>query len=867
MALKVKIIADDKLSSGLLGIGKKIGGLGVKFAKFGIIGGAAISGVAVKLSADFSKSLAEVSTLMTDVTEKDIKNMSKELRGLAGATGQGLGPLVKAKYDIVSAGFSDAASSAKLLNQAARLAVGGVTTAAAAADILTTALNAYGQTADEAADFSDILFTTVRLGKTTMNELAGSLGRVLPLAKASNLAFENVGAAMATITAAGLDTFEASTALRGAIKALAAPANEAKTAMQAAGIEVKRFDDGSIDLVNTIKQFEGMDPDTLTNFIPDVRAGTAILSMANNVDKLAQNIEGFADRTGAANTAFEKMSNEFSTKMAQFKNHMHSIMIEIGGVIIDAITPAVDEANKVLETLGDIGWDKVGKAVVENWDLTFSAISQISGVFFSALVPLAKQTFLKVGSVAISSLKLAMSAGAFSISEIIFGGAEKERMAKLVQTFGQEAVGEFVKSIEAGKTDISLLDTDKTIIDIQTMLDQIDDRFVAGSGKFVADAENTGRLVGKFLGENVAQNFNSFMSSSWDVDSLGEIIGTSTEQATIILEEYYARIKELAEQSKDEAPPPGPDPVKTAEAADEIVTTWGDAWTQLALDNAQYNTEVIEGLAVLKEAYQLSTEDIAVIMEDWRTAQKEMNTLSHEEQLANISSITDQRKIAIATQIKDEKLRQVEIDKLSKWEIEQKKRVTDDKNALVTQGYQHAASALTSLASINKGASKANFMVWKRTSQVQAMVDTYASATAAYKALAGIPVVGPALGAAAAAAAIAAGLANVSRIEAQTFQFGGTVREDAGMRDTVPALLRPREIVSTPEANDLFGDEISQMNQIADGGGSDSQLSESITIHAVDSESLEDSLKRNPMAVRDAIKELKEDGFLTGVID
>lgn len=46
----------------------------------------------------------------------------------------------------------------------------------------------------------------------------------------------------------------------------------------------------------------------------------------------------------------------------------------------------------------------------------------------------------------------------------------------------------------------------------------------------------------------------------------------------------------------------------------------------------------------------------------------------------------------------------------------------------------------------------------------QTTIDTYQSAVAAYKSLAGIPVVGPALGAIAAAAAVAGGLANVSKI-------------------------------------------------------------------------------------------------------
>jgi len=47
---------------------------------------------------------------------------------------------------------------------------------------------------------------------------------------------------------------------------------------------------------------------------------------------------------------------------------------------------------------------------------------------------------------------------------------------------------------------------------------------------------------------------------------------------------------------------------------------------------------------------------------------------------------------------------------------------------------------------------------------IQATIDTYKGATAAYASLAGIPVVGPALGAVAAGAAIAAGIANVKAI-------------------------------------------------------------------------------------------------------
>ena len=63
----------------------------------------------------------------------------------------------------------------------------------------------------------------------------------------------------------------------------------------------------------------------------------------------------------------------------------------------------------------------------------------------------------------------------------------------------------------------------------------------------------------------------------------------------------------------------------------------------------------------------------------------------------------------------------------------------------------------------------------KRFAQVQALVDAYASANAAYKAMAGIPVIGPGLAVAAATAAIGAGLANVQMIEKAEKGFDGFV--------------------------------------------------------------------------------------------
>ena len=345
---------------------KSLGGGLKSLTKVSVLAGAGIAALSVKLAGDFSKNLREVSTLMDNTSEKSIKKMSKELRLLSQTSGLALSSLSKAKYDVVSAGFADASESAQILAASTQLAVGGVTSASAAADLLTTSLNAYGLSANQVNDVSDVLFTTVRLGKTTMDELAGSLGKVLPVAKSSGVSLSAVGAAMASLTAGGINTAESTTALRSAIMALTAPVGASAKAMADAKIEAKRFEDGSLDLLGTIKQFEGMDPAALRKFIPDISASVAISSLANNVEGLSDNLIKFEERAGASETAFNKMAGEFNTQMAMLKNTSQSVMIEIGNVIIDAILPSVKQANEALATMGEIGWDVVAKRLEGN---------------------------------------------------------------------------------------------------------------------------------------------------------------------------------------------------------------------------------------------------------------------------------------------------------------------------------------------------------------------------------------------------------------------------------------------------------------------------------------------------------------------
>lgn len=89
------------------------------------------------------------------------------------------------------------------------------------------------------------------------------------------------------------------------------------------------------------------------------------------------------------------------------------------------------------------------------------------------------------------------------------------------------------------------------------------------------------------------------------------------------------------------------------------------------------------------------------------------------------------------------------------------------------QYFDAASGALSALTALQGSENKKQAAIGKKAAIAQTIISTYQSATSAFSSLAGIPFVGPVLGAIAAAAAVAGGLANVQKIRSQGYYHGG----------------------------------------------------------------------------------------------
>ena len=381
MALKVRIIATDSLSGTLLGVSKSVLRLGTRFIKLGILAGTVLAGIGLKLAKELDKGLREIGTLMGGLTDKEMKNMGKELMNIASLSGQAMSSLTKAKYDIVSAGFNDAASSAIVLQKASVIAVGGVTDMATAADLLTTALNAYSLSAGHSTDVSDILFTTVRLGKTTMTELGGSMGRLLAISGQMDISLVEVGAALATLTAGGQNTAEATTAIRASIVQLMQPQTKLAKLIKDTEYETTLgllASEGYAGALRFITEEAKKADIPMTDLFNNVRAMQAVLPLTGIAAvKFAENLDEFADRAGSAQGAYDEMQKSFQVTTARMKQNVNNMLISLGNELITKLQPKIDKFNKTMETMGILDWKKLANILVNNWSNILFGLGRI----------------------------------------------------------------------------------------------------------------------------------------------------------------------------------------------------------------------------------------------------------------------------------------------------------------------------------------------------------------------------------------------------------------------------------------------------------------------------------------------------------
>ena len=334
-----------------LGAAAKIGAAGVA-----AMGAAAIAGTkkAIDAASEYQTNFAKTTTLLTG-NQEELDAYSKSILQLSNDTGIAAGELTDTVYNAISAGVSqeDAVSFA---NKAAQLASGGFTDSATAVDVLTTALNAYGLESDKAGQISDYLITTQNLGKTTVNELASSVGKVIPIASAYGVEMDNLSTAYAQLTAGGIATAVAGTYLKGMLNELGDSGSTVSSVLKSeTGMSFAELTESGKslgDIMNILGESVNGDAGAFNELWSSSEAGVGALSLFNSgADAYNTTLKAMQESSGATQTAYEKMTDTFSHKVDVIKNLAQNTFIDIGQQMLPGLSEGLDEIIPVIENI------------------------------------------------------------------------------------------------------------------------------------------------------------------------------------------------------------------------------------------------------------------------------------------------------------------------------------------------------------------------------------------------------------------------------------------------------------------------------------------------------------------------------------
>lgn len=312
---------------------------------------------AVKTASDFEKSMSKI-TALVGVAADEVASMEGAVRSMATQFGKSATEAADALFFITSAGLRGSVATDTLAASLKASAI-GLGETATIADLATSALNAYGADTISASQATDVLTAAVREGKLEAGELAGSMGRVLPLSSAMGVSFNEVGAAFAALSRTGTNAAEAATQIRGILSSLLRPTKQSEEAMaglglSAEGLRTQIREEGLLSTLKTLaEEFEGNEAAAAAVF-GNIRALSGVLDlMGANVATTEQIFANMADTTGTVDEAFSVMSETASFKFAQAMAELKEVLLTIGEEVMPMVASVVESLGGALSGLAD----------------------------------------------------------------------------------------------------------------------------------------------------------------------------------------------------------------------------------------------------------------------------------------------------------------------------------------------------------------------------------------------------------------------------------------------------------------------------------------------------------------------------------
>jgi len=402
-----------------------------RYAKVATAALGAATVASIKAFSSFEEQLANISTMLDETSMKYMPSYERALKQMAVEFGESTKTLSKGLYDILSASVAPA-KAIDVLTASVKAAKAGMTDTGVAADALTTIINSYGMAAEDADRISDVLFAVVKRGKTTFAELAPKIGMVSSIASTAGLSLEELGAALSTMTRAGLQTDIAITSLRGVLNSFLKPGEEAIRVARQFGLEMNSTTLQAEGLTGVLEKLKGASAEQLAAIFPNVRALSGMAAMLKNVKEQAEDLKFMMNATGLTQQAYEKMTRTLAHTLRRLWQVIKIVSVAVG----ERFAPAVKAiTKKIIEN----------KRIIEDWAIAFAdRIVFVGQVIKNFLVVM--KTDWKKGFQAAANTALEIFIGLGKSLVVIMKDAGIKIANTFIQSFG-ESLGRWLAEV------------------------------------------------------------------------------------------------------------------------------------------------------------------------------------------------------------------------------------------------------------------------------------------------------------------------------------------------------------------------------------------------------------------------------------
>lgn len=313
-----------------------------------------VGAAAIKMGTDFNAAMANVQSL--GVEGDRIRELATNVQNTAIAIGSNTGNLAKGLYDVVSA-FGDSADTARMLEINAKAAAAGLAETSDVIALTSAITKSYNTISAEGVQHAtDLALTVVKLGQTTMPELANAMQEVIPLSESLGVTQEEVAGTFATFTGVAGSAAIVSTKFKGVLEALSNPTKDMRGLMEELGVANGRAMietyglQGAIEIIAQRAEETGQ---PLQKFISSSEGvQIAIAATQGQAETYTEKLEAMQDVTGATDAAFEAQTQGINANgfaMQQLASKMQVAAQKIG----DGIAPALSNVLDVLEPVID----------------------------------------------------------------------------------------------------------------------------------------------------------------------------------------------------------------------------------------------------------------------------------------------------------------------------------------------------------------------------------------------------------------------------------------------------------------------------------------------------------------------------------